>query len=317
MNMELSIVIPVYACEPCLHELCFRIKKSILPLKLSYEIILVNDGSTDLSWETIVQLARQDTHIKGVRLSKNFGQHHAITAGHDAASGNWIVVMDCDLQDKPEEIPNLYRKAKSGYDIVFTKRTGRKDSISKKLSSFLYNKLFEFLTGIKSDAAVGSFSICSRQVANALRHFTEQNRSYMHSLKWVGFRFTYLSVAHESRYEGVSTYTFVKSVGLAISSIIAYTDRPLILSIQFGFFMAFASLLMGIVLIIRFFVLHIPIIGYTSMMVTITFSAGLTIANLGVLGLYIGKIFNETKHRPLYVIQETVGIPKGYKKELP
>ncbi len=305
--MELSIIIPVYDCDACLHELCSRISTTLRTFKKSYEIILINDGSGDLSWETIRRLSKSDHHVKGIQLSRNFGQHHAITAGTDTASGNWVVVMDCDLQDRPEEIPNLYKKAQEGFDIVFTVRTGRKDTMMKKILSYAYNRVFQYLTGIKSSSGTDNFSISSKRVIATIRTITEQNRSYLQSLKWVGFTQTTINVIHAPRYKGNSSYTISKLFSYAINSIIAYSDRPLLLSVQFGFFIAFVSLLIGLTMLFRYFYLHVPIMGYTSLIVTLTFSVGIVIADLGVIGLYIGKIFNETKHRPLYIIKETTG----------
>jgi glycosyltransferase involved in cell wall biosynthesis len=306
--MDISVIVPVYECEACLHELCIRLKKNITPLGVTYEIILINDGSTDLSWETTVRLARMDKHIKGIRFSKNFGQHHAIEAGLDTAKGSWIIVMDCDLQDRPEEIPRLYNKALEGYDIVLTERQGRHDTLMKKALSYVYNIVFEYLTGIKSNSSIGNFSICKRMVINYLKQMREQNRSYIQSLRWLGFVKTSIPVTHAQRYKGKSTYTFMKMFSYAMGSIVAYSEKPLVLSIQIGFVISFLSFVMGIVVIFRYFIFKIPIVGWTSLIVTLVFSTGLIMLDLGVIGLYIGKIFNETKHRPLYIIQETVGI---------
>jgi dolichol-phosphate mannosyltransferase len=305
--MELSVIIPVYDCETCLNELCHRLQTTLSRLKVPYEILLVNDGSHDLSWETVSRLSAHDRHIKGIRLSRNFGQHHAITAGTDLAAGAWVVVMDCDLQDKPEEIPRLYAKAKSGFDIVFTNRMHRKDPPLKKIFSVLYNRIFEFLTGMKSAASTDNFSIVSRKVILSLRELKEQNRSYVQSLRWVGFKETSVPVEHGERYRGSSAYSFSKAFAYALTSIVAYSDKPLLLSVQVGFFTSLISLIIGIVMILRYYYLKVPIMGYTSLIVTVTFSTGLMIGDLGILGLYIGRIFNETKKRPLYIIQDTVG----------
>lgn len=308
--MDISVVIPVYECDTCLHELCTRLKENITPLRIDYEIILVNDGSTDLSWQTIVNLAKNDKHIKGIRLSKNFGQHHAIMAGLDIAAGSRIIVMDCDLQDRPEEIPRLYQKAREGYDIVLTERRNRHDSLVKKSYSFLYNRVFEILTGMKSSSSIGNFSISNRQVINQLRSMREQNRSYIQSLRWLGFTKTAIPVQHARRLNGKSTYSFRKMLTYALTSTIAYSERPLILSIQIGLVIAFLSFLMGLSIIVRYLRYNIPIAGWTSIIVTLMFSTGLILLDLGIIGLYIGKIFNETKNRPLYIIQETVGVKR-------
>lgn len=305
--MEISVVVPVYDCEECLSELCSRLHKSLSSLVKTYEIILVNDGSDDLSWETIRRLAKMHTYVKGIRFSKNFGQHYAITAGIEAARGKWIVVMDGDLQDLPEEISKLYCTAKKGYDIVFTERVNRHDTLIKKLFSACFSFIFEILTDIKSNPAIGNFSICSRQVVENFQKLKEQNRSYLQALRWVGFKHITIPITHAQRYRGRSTYGFAKSFAYAVDSIAAYTNKPLILSIQFGFIISFISFLSGIFLILRYFYMGIPIIGWTSLVVSVFFSTGLIIADLGIIGMYVGKIFNETKKRPLYIIKETIG----------
>lgn len=305
--MEVSVVIPIYDCEECLSELCIRLHKTLALLNKSYEIILVNDGSDDLSWEMMRRLAKMYTHVKGIRLSKNFGQHYAITAGIEATRGDWIVVMDCDLQDPPEEIIKLYRTAKKGYDIVFTERKNRHDPFIKKILSICFNTIFELLTGVKSNSAVGNFSICSRQVIESFQKLKEQNRSYLQALRWMGFKHITIPIAHAQRYQGKSAYNFMKSFTYGIDSITAYTNRPLTLSIQFGFIISLVSFLIGVLLIIRHYYMKVSIIGWTSLVVTIFFSTGLIIADLGIIGTYIGKIFNETKKRPLYIIRETIG----------
>jgi polyisoprenyl-phosphate glycosyltransferase len=305
--MEISVVVPVYDSEPCLAELSIRLKRSITPIRATYEIILVDDGSRDSSWETIVRLAKSDVHIRGVKLSKNFGQHHAIEAGLDLTVGRWVIVMDCDLQDRPEEIPRLYKKALEGYDIVLTERHNRHDSILKKFFSYCYNSVFEYLTGIKSNSSIGNFSICARKVIDQLKHMREQNRSYIQSLRWLGFVKTSIPVIHGPRYKGKSTYTFTKMFSYAMGSIVAYSERPLVLSIQIGFIISFFAFITGIFIIVRYFILRVPIMGWTSIIVTLVFSTGLIMLDLGIIGLYIGKIFNETKNRPLYIIQETAG----------
>jgi dolichol-phosphate mannosyltransferase len=216
--------------------------------------------------------------------------------------------MDCDLQDRPEEIPRLYKKALEGYDIVFTRRVNRHDTLMKKAFSCGYNKVFEYLTGIKSSSSIANFSICARKVIDHLKQMREQNRSYLQSLRWLGFVQTSITVTHTSRFRGKSTYNLTKSISYAFSSIIAYSDRPLVISIQIGFVISFLSFLMGIIMIVRYFYLKIPIIGWTSLIVTVIFSTGLIMLDLGIIGLYIGKIFNETKGRPLYIITDTVGI---------
>lgn len=285
--VEISVVIPVYDCKECLSELCIRLHNVLTPLASSYEILLVNDESDDASWELICRLTKKYSRVKGIRLSKNFGQHYAITAGVEAAHGNWVVVIDCDLQDPPEEIDTLYRTARHGYDIVFTQRINRHDRFSKRIYSACFSYIFELLTGMKSNPAIGNFSICSRQVIDSFKTLKEHNRSYLQALRWMGFKHITIPIKHNLRYKGTTTYTFAKSCAYALDSITAYSNKPLILSVQFGFFISFISFCAGMYLILRYYYMKIPIVGWTSLVVSVFFSTGLIIANLGIIGIYI------------------------------
>lgn len=301
----ISVVSPVYQAEECLDELCRRLKVSLKSVTEDYEIVLVDDGSADRSWEIVEQLAAADTRVKGIKLARNFGQHYAIAAGLDFATGDWIVVMDCDLQDQPEEIPKLYRKALEGYDIVFARRHERKDHWLARVRSRLFSIVYSYLGDIRADNAVANFSIASRNVICNVRRFMERNRSFPIFLSWVGFRRAYVNVEHAARFAGRSTYTWSKLMDFATDSIVSQSNKPLRLSIRFGFLLSLASIAFGVYLIIRYLVLGIPVAGWTSVIVSIWFIGGLVFANLGVLGLYLGKVFDEAKHRPLYVVQKT------------
>lgn len=304
-NKYISIVTPVYGCCKSINNLYERLNKSLSTITENFEIIMINDSSPDNAWEAIKELAQKDDRVKGINLSRNFGQHKAITAGLDYAKGDWIVVMDCDLQDQPEEIIKLYNKAIEGYDIVFGRRAERKDSFLKKLSSTLFYKVYDYFTESKIDNTIANFSIISKKVLDNLNKLKEQNRSYPLFVNWVGFKRTEINIEHSQREEGKSSYTFTKLMNLAIDSIVSQSNKPLKLSIKFGFIVAFLSLFYGIVLILKYFIFSIPIEGWTSVMVSIYFIGGLLFANMGILGLYIGKIFDETKNRPIYIVQET------------
>ena len=303
--IHISVVIPVYGCSGCLKQLYNRLTSSLLSLTESYEIILVNDSSPDNSWEIIFQLAEADSKVKGVNLARNFGQHKAITAGLDYAHGDWVIVMDCDLQDQPEEIIKLYNKAQEGYDIVFGRRQERKDSYFKKLGSTLFYKIYDYFTESNIDNSIANFSIISSGVVKKLRSLREQNRSYPLFVNWVGYKRTEINIEHAHRKEGTSSYTFRKLFFLALDSIISQSNKPLMLFVGLGFFLSVLSLMYASWLFVRYFLYSIPVAGWTSVMVTVLFIGGLLFANLGILGLYIGKIFDETKNRPLYIIRDT------------
>lgn len=303
-NHLISVVIPVYGCRASLVELCRRLKATLPSITADYEIILVNDASPDLAWETITELSHSDPKIKGLNLSRNFGQHHAITAGLDFANGDWVVVMDCDLQDRPEEIPKLYDKACEGYDVVFGNRVIRQDKWIKRKSSQLFYKVYDYLAERTADHTVANFSISSRKVIEGFRQMKEQNRLFPLFIQWMGYRTAYVPIQHDERTEGKSTYNIRKLISLGTDVLISQSNKPLRFSIQFGFLVSLVSLIYGVYLFVRYFFLSEPVQGWTSVMVSIYFVSGLIFFNFGIVGLYIGKIFNETKARPLYLIQE-------------
>lgn len=301
---HLSVVSPVYGCAAALPELCRRLAASISPVTGDYEIILVNDASPDDAWHAISALAATDPRVKGIDLSRNFGQHYAITAGLDHAHGDWVVVIDCDLQDQPEEIPKLYHKAQEGFDVVFARRAVRRDSALKRLSSRLFYALFDYLTEQQSDPAIANFGIYRNTVIANVRRMRESARAFPLFVRWLGFPSAVVDVDHAPRFAGRSSYNFSKLLHLAINSIVAQSNRPLRLSIKFGFLMAFCSLLLGAWHILRYLVHGVPVAGWTSVFVSIWLLGGLMFMNIGFLGLYIGRIYDETKGRPLYVVRD-------------
>jgi dolichol-phosphate mannosyltransferase len=305
---HLSVVIPVYNAKDCLAELYRRLVQALEPITPDFELVLVEDGGGDGSWEEIATLAGRDPRVKGIKLSRNFGQHYAITAGLDHASGDWVVVMDCDLQDQPEEIGKLYRKAQEGYDLVFARRQERNDSICRKLSSNLFSLLYNYLGDIKVDNSIANFSISSRRVIAYVRQFRERNRSFPILLNSAGFRRAYVDVAHAARYAGDSSYTFGKLLDLAVQCIVSQSNKPLQLSIRFGFTLACLSILYCAIIVIRYLRSGITVPGWTTLVVLICFLGGLGFANLGILGLYLGKAFDEVKDRPLYCVEQALNV---------
>lgn len=309
--MEISVVSPVYKCGDCVHELHRQLVSVLEPLVTSFEIILVNDGCPANSWEAVRAVAALDTRVKAINLSRNFGQHYAIAAGVHHCTGNWLVVMDCDLQDRPAEIPNLYRKAPEGYDIVYALRYNRQDTWRKRALSRGFAAIYNLLSDIKIDPGACNFSIASRQVIEGYCRLKELNRPYHLLLRWLGFRFTYLQVEHSDRFAGSSAYNIRRGFLLAIESITSQSNKPLILSIRAGFLMSGSALVVGLYLILRYLMHGIGVTGWTSVIVSVYFIGGLILANLGVIGLYMGKVFNEVKERPLYLVKETVNFESG------
>lgn len=305
---KISVVIPVYNAEATVPVLYKRLRAALESITPDFEILLIEDCGRDRSWDIIVELARQDPRVKGIRFSRNFGQHHGITAGIDVCDGDWVIVMDCDLQDEPEEIPRLYAKATEGYDVVLACREARSDRFLKRACSWVFYKVFGYLTGIKCDAGVGVFRIMSRTVVEQLRLMREQLRFFVGLMEWMGFPTASIKVRHGERPVGKSTYTVRTLLRLAGSAIIAYSDKPLRLFILLGFFLSLFAFGYGTYIIWRFFVYGSPIIGWSSLIVSVYFMGGIIVSILGILGVYLGKVFDETKRRPLYIVRERINL---------
>ena len=303
----LSVVAPAYRCADCIPELHRRLTETLRPITEDYEIIFVDDRSPDRDWEGIESICQADPHAKGIRLSRNCGQHYALTAGLDHAHGEWVVVMDCDLQDKPEAIPALLARAREGYDIVFARRKDRTDPWTKTLPGDLFGELLTWLTGVKVDRAIANFSVSNRAAIAAFRQYRERNRSFGMIMNQIGFRKTALDVPHDSRFAGTSAYTFRSLLLFAVQNILGSTTKPLILSVQFGAWLAGASILYAIYVLLQYLVFRtITVAGWASVAVLLSFFFGILFMQLGVIGLYLGSTFQETKRRPLYHVAESL-----------
>ncbi|WP_277237741.1 glycosyltransferase family 2 protein [Merdimonas faecis] len=301
--MDISVVVPVYGCRAALEELYSRLTKTLNLLVKEYEIILVNDNCPQNSWEIIEKICAEDSHVVGIELARNFGQIQAITAGLDYSSGDWVVVMDCDLQDRPEEIANLYNKAiEGGYDAVFARRKNRKDSPLKVFVSKLFYKIYSWASGGNYDPAVCNFSISKRIVIDNYCKMRELHRAFVIYVKWLGFKITTLDVEHDPRKEGKSSYNMKKRIKMAIEILTSQSDKLLRLTINVGFFMVLCSIVAIIAIIIQYFVVHVNP-GWSSIIATICLVGGMIISSIGVVGVYIGNIFMQVKERPLYVVR--------------
>jgi len=303
---KISVVVPVYGCCDSLNSLYKRLKASLSTISEDFEIIMVNDASPDNAWKTIRELVSKDERVKGVNFARNFGQHKAIAAGLHLSKGDWVVVMDCDLQDRPEEIIKLYNKAQEGYDAVFGQRVNRQHSRRKKLASRLFIMVYDYLTDTKTDPTIGNFSIISRKVVAGLKSLKEQHHPYTFFVIWLGFKRTYIEIEHAERELGTSSYNFKRLIGLAMDNIASQSNKLLKMSIKLGLWVSVLSALSAFYLVIKYFMTDEIVPGWTSVMVSIYFIGGLLFANLGLIGFYLGKIFDETKNRPLYIIDEII-----------
>ena len=296
-----------------LPELVARIVRSVTPITTDFEIVLVDDRSPDDSWASIQEQVSLDPRVRGLRLSRNFGQHRAISAGLDFSRGEWVVVMDCDLQDRPEEIPALFARAREGADMVLARRHERQDNPLKKLFSKLFYGTLGYLTGSRQDSAIANFGIYHRKVIDAICSMRESARYFPTMARWVGFRVATLNVEHAERAEGTSSYNFRRLINLALDIILAYSDKPLRLTVKFGLLVSATSFLGAVYMLIRAMEGKIQVLGYASLIVSIWFFSGIIILIIGIIGLYLGKTFEGVKNRPIYVVDDFIGSDEAAK----
>ncbi len=306
--MDLSIVSPVYRGEKMLDELVCRIHQAIRPITEDYDIILVNDCSPDNSWDKITEICAKDKQVKGINLSRNFGQPYAITAGLNYAKGNYVAVIDCDLQNKPEDLVAMYKKALEGYDVVSARRVTRDDTYMKRMSSLVFHKVYDFMSGFDTDKAVAEFGIYSQKIVKVYCSIPEYSRSFVELIHTLGFKKTTVDVLHDHRLEGKSSYNLKRLLVLSYNSIISNSNRPLYLAVTLGMIMSVVSFLMAIYNIFAKFYGLNEVAGYTSTIFSIWFVGGILLFMMGILGLYIGKIFDQVKGRPVYIVSETLNV---------
>jgi polyisoprenyl-phosphate glycosyltransferase len=292
---NLSIVVPVYGAPECLEPLCQRIKVACFQARLSYELILVDDRCPKDSWPEIERLAADDPAIVGIRLSRNFGQHAAIQAGLTHARGEWTVVMDCDLQDRPEEIPRLCAK-----------RVMRNDPAYRRILSSLFYGFLSYLTDTHQSPEFSNFGIYSRRVVQTITQWQEESKYFPAIIPWVGFSQATLAVEQSPRFAGHSSYTFGKLVSLGMNVIVGFSDKPLKLVMVAGFFIAFLSFGMTFLVLVLHFMGTLTVQGWASIALSLWFLAGCLLFAVGLTGLYVGRILAETKGRPNFIIDQVV-----------
>ncbi len=312
----ISVVVPVYRCGDCLEELCRRLLAVAERMEMSIQIVLVNDGCPQGAWPIIQKLCAGDARIVGINLFRNFGQHLAISAGLHYARGSLVAVMDGDLQDVPEELPKLYGKIHEGFDAVFGRRTNRQDSILKRMCSWGFNRLLGFLSGANHDPAVANYSIISRQVVDSLNLLQERHRAYGLLVLWLGPKTAFVDISHGKRSQGESSYTLWRQVRLALDVVVSYSSRPLVFSVFAGFLCSAAAIGYIAILIVRKFAFGYGVEGWASTMVSVWFLGGLILSQLGILGLYLGKIFEQIKGRPLFLVRETLNDSKSQRRTI-
>ena len=302
----ISIVSPVYRAEKILPILVSEINLVMERIGEDYEIILVDDRSPDNSWEVMKVLSSQNPKIKSIRLSRNFGQHSAIFAGLTKAKGDWVVVMDCDMQDQPKEIAKLYKKALEGYDIVLGQRENRKDKFLKKLTSRLFYKVFNYLSGANFDNNVANFGIYHQKTIKSILDMKDYVKFFSLFINWIGFKSISIPIEDGEREEGKSTYSVGRLFKQAFNVIISFSDKPLRLFINFGLSISILSFVLGIYYLYLSITHKITQPGFSSLILSIWFLSGIIISCIGIVGVYLGKTFDQAKGRPTFIIDEEV-----------
>jgi polyisoprenyl-phosphate glycosyltransferase len=308
-EVQLSVVVPVYACAGCLDALHERLTRSVAEITDSYELVLVDDRSLDDGWSVLQRLARADGHVRALRLSRNFGQDAAITAGLTHARGDWAVVMDCDLQEAPEDIPRLWAAAGEGFDVVRTTRRGWHHSWFRRSTSRLYRRL-TLETDVRPDYS--NLSLMSRRVVDAFLQLRDRDREYMIALDWLGFDSATIEIEHHQRHAGESGYTLGPLVRVALDGMFFRSTVLLRVVVLVGFVIAMVGVLVAGFEVVDYFAEPADSVpGYTSLAVLLLVLAGFIIVSVGVVGLYVGRIFEQVKDRPLFLIDARAEGPKS------
>ena len=307
---DISVVLPVFNEEAGLPQLYRRLKDVLVAAGMPHEIILVNDGSRDRSWERILDLANADPHVKAVNLSRNFGHQIAITAGIDVSTGATVVIMDSDLQDPPELIPELYQKYREGFDVVYAQRRKREgETWFKRTTATFFYRLIRRMTTIEIPVDTGDFRLMSRRVVDDLKRLQEQNRFVRGLVTWVGYNQTPVPYDRDRRYGGDSKYSIGKMMKFALDGITGFSSQPLRLASHVGLLSAAASLALMVGLMVYKVAGGTGLVpGWTSLAVAVLFLGGLQLLAIGILGEYVGRIYEEAKRRPLYLVKDSANV---------
>lgn len=303
---HITAVAPVLNEALNVAELTGRLRQALGQITDDFSIIIVDDGSTDGTWDRLQELSQDDPRITGIRLSRNFGQHTAITAGLDAADADWVVVLDGDLQDRPEVIPELYAKAMEGHQVVFVERMNRSEGKLYLTAQKVFYSTLRWLTGTEYNGAHGNFSIISRSVLDEYKGLSESGRFYGGLVDWLGFEPASIAAEHGERFAGRPSYNLLKRFQFAKTIILSFSTRPLDLTLAIGLFVTIGALLMGGWILLKALFFGYAIQGWASLMVSIYFLGGVQMVMIGMVGLYVGRISDEVKRRPNYVTRQAV-----------
>src|SRR4051794_28552616 len=310
----LSVVSPVYRAAEIVGEFVRQVRQALEQVTTDFEIVLVEDGSGDGTWPRVAAACAADPRVKGIKLSRNFGQHCAITAGLEHARGRHVIVLDCDLQDDPAFIPQLHAKACEGYEVVLTEQSERAHSFVRRTFARAFARTLNWLSGETTvDWLVGGYSILSRRAVDALLCIQDFHRHYLGLVRWLGFPIAKVRVAHRPRLSGKSSYNLKKLVHHAIDGWISQSNRLLYISVSLGFTFLLAAAASITAIVVLYFVRGFAP-GWPSLVVLMLTCTGSILMSLGIVGIYIGKIFDQVRGRPLYLVERTLNEPSSARK---
>jgi len=305
-EVAISVLIPIYNEEAIIPELYRRIRENVLKISNNYELFFLNDGSTDNSLFEIIRLTETDLNVFFINFSRNFGHQVAVSAGLDFCKGETVIIIDGDLQDPPELIPQLYQKHKEGFEVVYAKRSKRKgETWFKKTSAKLFYRILNKITKTQIPVDTGDFRLIDKMVVDYLRQMPEQNKFLRGQIAWLGFKQTHINYDRDDRKTGKTGYTISKMFGLAMDAITGFSNVPLKLVSRLGFLMSFVSVLVIIYAIFAHYILERTITGWTSLIICIVFFGGIQLISIGIIGEYISRINQNILKRPLYIIESS------------
>lgn len=309
MSVKYSIIVPMYNEEEVIEVTYQRLTTVMKQTQEAYELVFVNDGSRDRTVEIVEELCNQDQHVKLINFSRNFGHQIAISAGMDYAQGQAIVVIDADLQDPPEVILEMIWKWKQGYDVVYGKRLKRNgETVFKKVTAKLFYRLLRNLTSVDIPVDTGDFRLLDRKVCDVLRELKEKNRFVRGLVSWVGFKQTSVEYERDERLAGETKYPLKKMIRFALDGITSFSYKPLKLATYLGFTLSFVSFIYLLIVLYQKLFTSTTIVGWSSILAVNLLFNGIMLMILGVMGEYIGRIYDESKNRPLYIVSDTKGI---------
>lgn len=306
MHIDISVVIPIYNEQQSIPELYNRLVEAVSQITKKYELIFVNDGSSDNSIQELINLSKNDNSVFYIEFSRNFGHQIAVTAGLEASKGKAIVIIDGDLQDPPELIPEMYSKYKEGFDVVYAKRSSRKgESIFKKITAKIFYRILKKITSIDIPLDTGDYRLIDRKVVHYLNEMKEQNKFLRGQIAWLGFKQTAVTFHRDKRKYGKTGYSVSKMLQFALDGITSFSDKPLQLVTKFGFLISFVSFIVIVYAIYSHYVLNRTITGWTSLIISSMLIGGIQLISIGIIGEYISRINKNVADRPLFIINKT------------